>query len=376
MIDHGRRAAVRSGAVLGRRAVAAAATAQAMALVWSVSCASSTGAPHGSGGNQSAGTGGGNADSGISEGGSGGAPGGSGGAPGSGSGGAATMGTGGASNGSGGMSGSGGGPGSGGSPGSGGAQGGSGGTSTGGDSGGRAGGGLSGRGGAGQPGAGGRAGGAGPEGGAGSSGCDFSSADGKTVLFDGTSLAAWQNTATGGAAQWRLVGDGSLEVVPMNPSTNIQTTMKFDDFCLHIEYMTPMYAASVTGQQRGNSGIYFRRSYEMQVLDSYGQPPLDDGCGAVYKISPPMVVACNMQLVWNTYEIEFKASRWDGSGKKTKNAMFVVATLNGQVVQRNVDLNVSMTTSGQPDTPGPQPFMLQDHGNTVRYRNIWAKIPH
>ena len=92
-------------------------------------------------------------------------------------------------------------------------------------------------------------------------------------------------------------------------------------------------------------------------------------------ISPPLVVACNMQLVWNT-EIEFRASQWNASGKKTKNAAFVLATLNGQVVQRNVDLNVSMTTAGQPDMPGPQPFMLQDHGNTVRYRNIWAKIPN
>ena len=55
---------------------------------------------------------------------------------------------------------------------------------------------------------------------------------------------------------------------------------------------------------------------------------------------------------------------------------FALATLNGQVVQRNVDLNVSMTTAGEPDMSGPQPFMLQDHGNTVRYRNIWAKIPN
>ena len=161
----------------------------------------------------------------------------------------------------------------------------------------------------------------------------------------------------------------------MNPSTNMQTSMKFDDICLHVEYMTPMYAASVTGQARGNSGIYLRRAYELQVLDSYGQPPLIDGCGAVYDISPPLVVACNMQLVWNTYEIEFKASQWDASGQKTKNASVVLVTLNGQVVQRNVDVNVSMTTSGQADRSGPQPFMLQDHGNAVRYRNIWAKIP-
>jgi hypothetical protein len=212
-------------------------------------------------------------------------------------------------------------------------------------------------------------------GGAGATGCDWTSPAGKIVLFDGTGLSGWQDTNTGAPAQWRLVGDGSMEVVAMNPSANIQTTMKFDDLCLHIEYMTPMYPASVTGQQRGNSGIYFRRAYELQVLDSYGRPPEIDGCGAVYNISPPLVVACNTQLVWNTYEIEFRASQWNASGKKTKNATFVLVSLNGQVVQRNVDLNVSMTTAGEPDMSGPQPLMLQDHGNTVRYRNIWVQIP-
>ena len=217
--------------------------------------------------------------------------------------------------------------------------------------------------------------GAGGGAGAGATGCDWTSPAGKIVLFDGTSLSGWQNTNTGAPAQWRLVGDGSMEVIAMNPSANIQTTMKFDDLCLHVEYMTPMYPASVTGQQRGNSGIYFRRAYELQVLDSYGKPPEIDGCGAVYNISPPLVVACNTQLVWNTYEIEFRASQWNASGKKTKNATFVLVSLNGQVVQRNVDLNVSMTTAGEPDMPGPQPFMLQDHGNTVRYRNIWVQIP-
>jgi hypothetical protein len=353
----------------------AVAAARSVALLCAVSCGSTTGAPQGTGGGSAAGTGGEKADAGPPGDGTGGLPPGSGGAPGAASGGTTMPGTGGSGTGSGGTSASGGGPGAAGSggAGTGGTETGTGGAASGGEAGGR--GGHSGRGGgAGGLQGGGRGGAAGDGGTA--SGCDFSSADGKIVLFDGTSLAGWQNTATGGAAQWRLVGDGSMEVVAMNPSTNIQTTMKFDDLCLHVEYMTPMYPANITGQQRGNSGIYFRRAYETQVLDSYGQPPLLDGCGAIYDISPPLVVACNMQLVWNTYEIEFRASQWDSSRKKTKDAVFALVTLNGQVVQRNVDLNVSMTTSGQPDAPGPQPFMLQDHGNAVRYRNIWAKIPH
>jgi len=206
-------------------------------------------------------------------------------------------------------------------------------------------------------------------------GCQWSSPDGKIVLFDGTTLDGWQNTATGGAAHWRIDTDGALLIVPANPSANLQTKMKFDDLCLHAEYMTPMYAANVIGQARGNSGIYLRRAYEMQVLDSYGQPPAIDGCGAVYSVSAPLEVACNMQLVWNVYEIEFKAARWDASGRKTSNPSFVLVTLNGKVVQRNVDLRVSSTTAGQPDVEGPQPLMLQDHGNPVRFRNVWAKVP-
>jgi hypothetical protein len=212
-------------------------------------------------------------------------------------------------------------------------------------------------------------------GGSAPAGCDWANPDGRITLFDGTTLTGWQNSTTGGAAEWRLVGDGSMEIVPMNPSANVETTMKFEDLCLHLEYLTPMYPANVTGQERGNSGIYVKRSYEMQVLDSFGQPPAIDGCGAVYSVSPPLVVACNMQLVWNTYEIEFKASRWSASGAKIENARFVSATLNGMVVQRDVELDVSSTTAGEPDAPGPQALMLQDHGNAVRFRNIWAKIP-
>lgn len=166
-----------------------------------------------------------------------------------------------------------------------------------------------------------------------------------------------------------------MEVVPANPSNNIESTMGFEDACLHLEYLTPMYPANVTGQQRGNSGIYFRGAYEMQVLDTYGQPPAIDGCGAVYSVSPPLVVACNMQLVWNTYEIEFKAARWNASGTKIENAVFIAARLNGMLVQREVELNVSATTAGQADARGARPLVLQDHGNLVRFRNIWLKVP-
>jgi hypothetical protein len=300
--------------------------------------------------------------------------------------GGATVGTGGATGGS--APGSGGtagrdGPGTGGGGGAGGessATGGAGGRSggNGGDGsggGGAAGsaGGTIGSGGRGVGGGGGSGGGGGGGGGtAPAMGCDWASLEGRMVLFDGTTLDNWQSV-NGGQAPWLLYPDsGTLQVVP--GSGNIQTKMKFDDLCLHIEYQTPTYPANVTGQNRGNSGIYFKRAYEMQVLDSYGQPPQIDGCGAVYNVSPPLVVACKMEREWNTYEIEFKASKWSGNSK-IQNAVFVEARLNDMVVQRNVELRIPNTTAGNPDAPGAQPLMLQDHNNEIRFRNIWAKIP-
>ena len=121
--------------------------------------------------------------------------------------------------------------------------------------------------------------------------------------------------------------------------------------------------------------MYLKSAYEMQILDSASSPADINTCGAVYGISRPLVVACNPELVWNTYEIEFRASVWNQGGQKLKNAVIVSATLNGKLVQKDVELTVPSTQSGQPDAPGPQPLMLQDHRNPDRFRNIWATLP-
>ncbi len=214
-------------------------------------------------------------------------------------------------------------------------------------------------------------------------GCWTSTGDGqvqldptdKLVLFDGTSLAEWKRE-TGGPAHWNLLADGTLEVAPAEPPTDLQTNRGFEDLCVHVEYMTPAYPASVLGQLRGNSGIYLKSAYELQILDSIGQPATLDSCGAVYSIRAPLAVACNPELVWNTYEIEFDASEWSGS-TKTKDASVVLVTLNGVVVQRDVPLNPEggATAAGNADRPGPQPLLIQDHRNLIKFRNIWVKVP-
>jgi len=202
----------------------------------------------------------------------------------------------------------------------------------------------------------------------------------KKVLFDGKDLSQWHRlNQPNTPAQWKVLPDGSMEVVPQATPTNIQSNAVFDDACLHIEYKTPTFASNAGVQQQGNSGIYLKSAYEMQVLDTSKLGPLIDGCGAVYKVAPPLVVACLQYGEWNTYEIEFKGSVWDNGtpAKKTQNASFVRVALNKKLVQQNVSLNpaAGFTEAGIPDVAGPQPIALQDHREPVDYRNIWVAVP-
>jgi hypothetical protein len=189
------------------------------------------------------------------------------------------------------------------------------------------------------------------------------------VLFDGTNLNQWSPLANTGAAAWQVLPDGTMQVVP--GTGDIITKMKWEDLFVHAEYMTPQLDSTFVGQARGNSGIYLKSAYEVQVLDSFGLPPLIDGCGSIYGVSAPLVTACFQELRWNTYEIEFRAPRFDAQGQKLSSARFITVYLNGVLVQTNVDVP-GTTRAGQPEAPGPQPLLLQDHTNRVSFRNIWV----
>jgi hypothetical protein len=226
-------------------------------------------------------------------------------------------------------------------------------------------GGSSGAGGAAKAGAAGDAGSAGRgEGGEGGAG----DTPDRVVLFDGASFGEWQRLA-GGNVTWELPGDGTMVVRPGDG--NIVTRRTFGDLFVHVEYKTPRLASNVTGQNRGNSGVYLNSMYELQVLDSFGLSPAIDGCGAIYKVSAPSSTACHDQEIWNIYEIEFQVARFDGQNRKQSPARVISAHLNGVLVQQNVDVPGS-TEAGEPESPGPGPLMLQDHSNRVAFRNIWA----
>lgn len=186
------------------------------------------------------------------------------------------------------------------------------------------------------------------------------------VLFDGTSWAGWrQRDAT--PSQWIVQEDGSVLV---NKGDAI-TERTFRDFQLHLEFLCPDLPGR-TGQGRSNSGVYLHGRYEVQVLNSYGDPPLPDGCGAIYSIAPPLINACTPPDRWQTYDIVFRAPRIDEDGQ-VREAARITVMHNGLVIHNNVVVDRATRASLAADMVPDGPILLQDHGNPVRYRNIWIR---
>jgi hypothetical protein len=177
--------------------------------------------------------------------------------------------------------------------------------------------------------------------------------EGAVVLFDGTGTDAF---ARGRMSKHKLLMEGAT------------SKRKFRDFRLHIEFRTP-YKPRAGGQGRGNSGCYLQKRYEIQILDSFGLEGKSNECGGVYKVKAPDVNMCLPPLSWQTYDVDFRAARFDEKGKKTKNA---VATIrhNGFVIHKDLEIPRS-TGGGIRESADPGPLYLQGHGNPVRFRNIW-----
>lgn len=186
------------------------------------------------------------------------------------------------------------------------------------------------------------------------------------VLFDGRDLSQWVKTDGGEPAPWR-VENGYMEV----RGGNIRTRQAFGDCQLHVEFWLPLMA-DATGQARANSGVYLQGRYEVQVLDSYGLKSGGDDCGAIYGVAAPTVNACRPPRQWQSYDIIFRAPKFDDKGEMTDKARMTVLH-NGVLIHENVELSAITTASTPGDPKAPGPVMLQDHGNAVRYRNIWIR---
>lgn len=191
------------------------------------------------------------------------------------------------------------------------------------------------------------------------------------VLFDGTSLDAWVSGKDSGPAKWKLV-DGAMEVV--KGTGEIRTKQSFGDCQLHIEWASPIVVEG-NGQGRGNSGIFLMGQHEVQVLDNYDNVAYADGqAGSVYAENPPLVNACRKPGEWQAYDIIFHQPVWNGDTLVHSGSVTVIH--NGVVVQDHWEFE-GMTTHcrRRPITKYEDklPLRLQDHGNPVRFRNIWIR---
>lgn len=159
----------------------------------------------------------------------------------------------------------------------------------------------------------------------------------------------------------RLTADGLL-------LEGVTTKDSFGDARWHIEFCLP-YQPYDRGQARGNSGAYVQGCYEVQMLDSFGLEGKNNECGGIYSVAAPTVNMCLPPLAWQTYDIDFTAPRFEGGTKVADPRMTV--RHNGVVIHN--DVAVPKITPGGPQKQEQPtgPLHLQNHGNPVRYRNIW-----
>ncbi|MGV9239094.1 family 16 glycoside hydrolase, partial [Streptomyces nigra] len=191
----------------------------------------------------------------------------------------------------------------------------------------------------------------------------------RVTLFDGTaaSQSQWQHT-DGRVTEWPLADGKSMEVC----CGDLRTKDAYQDFKLHVEFRVPLLPDDVTGQDRGNSGVYLQDRYEVQILDSYGDTTLDTNeAGAIYLKKAPDVNASTAPETWQSYDITFRAARYDADGTKTADAR-VTVVWNGKKVHDDVAID-GPTGGGRPEAASAGAIRLQDHGNKVRYRNIWIE---
>ena len=211
----------------------------------------------------------------------------------------------------------------------------------------------------------------------------FAADSGKTVsLINGKDLAGWKMVGKGPSewtygkaamnpahpAKLQIVGPGE-ELISTNKTVNLSSEAVFGDCLVELEFLVGK--ATPGSSSDSNSGIKLMDIYEIQIFDSYGKTALTKtDCGAVYSETLPAVNACKPPGEWQKLVIDFRAPRFDAAGNKTANAKFVKVTLNGQVVQDNVEIahgtNVGRNAKEHPTGPI---YLQGDHG-AVAFRTL------
>ncbi len=209
-------------------------------------------------------------------------------------------------------------------------------------------------------------------------------AESKVVELVGKDLSMWRadagdwqvagDVAMAPAHRRRLVAKDGIGVIyngKQGRTKNLLSKHEHGDVRAHIEFVVP---------EGSNSGVYFQARYEIQVLDSWAVKELKHGdCGGIYERwadgkgfegHPPKVNASRPPGKWQSFDVVFRAPRFDAEGKKTANARFVKVVHNGKVVHENVEVTGPTRAATFSDEKPLGPLMLQgDHG-PVAYRNI------
>jgi len=193
-------------------------------------------------------------------------------------------------------------------------------------------------------------------------------ADAIVLLGKGNDVSQWQ-MMDGSSVTWPMAGG-----VISSGKGYLRTKQEFTDVQLHVEFATPEKVAG-NSQERGNSGVFLSGVFEIQVLDSYDNVSYADGqAAAMYGQHPPLVNASRGPGQWQSYDIVFTAPRFEGATLKTP--AIVTVFHNGMLVH-NARPFWGPTAHKRIDPYAPSnargPIRLQDHGNPVRFRNIWVR---
>ena len=193
------------------------------------------------------------------------------------------------------------------------------------------------------------------------------------VLFDGTDVSAWSNTK-GEATKWIINDTGDLECV--KKAGYIQTRKEFGSCQLHVEWRTPKDVKG-NSQGRGNSGVFLMGKYEVQVLDSYDNVTYADGqASAIYGQKKPLANVSRGPDEWQSYDIVFHRPIFKGKTNQVVRPATITVFHNGVLVQDHWEIKGItwyMKQSAYRYHADKLPIKLQDHGNPIRYRNIWVR---
>jgi hypothetical protein len=171
-------------------------------------------------------------------------------------------------------------------------------------------------------------------------------------------------------SKW-VFADGVLTASPLWDS--VETKETYQDFRMHVEFNVNESKAKPPSEQAGNSGIYIQKRYELQILNSFGVAAEDykpSHCGGIYKQKKPDRIVCKKPGEWQTYDIVFRAARFEGDQKK-ENARITVYH-NGELIHDDYAITAK-TGAGEKEGPEPRPIKLQGHNNPVKFRNVWIQ---